>query len=326
METQSERPTSFALFVGRAAELARLAEMVAQVPATIVVGVPGVGKSALAHAFAARWPGAVVRQRVSDAPASALLDDVRRQLAHDVVEELSSDEERAADIARRLASVGGLWLLDDFHRLAADDQARLVDAFTAAAGPARLVATARAAPLPRARLADHAQLRLEPLDEATGRALWAALDDLYGVSDRFDVAWRRSHGLPILLRQAHAGGFDQEDPIEGTVRALDDDERWLAGALALAEVALPAESLLALRPQARPALRRLVSRFVVDIDGAGACTLHDSVRRRRARRARRRRASHAARRRRPRAGAAAARSGDSRPQRLRAPRRRRPRR
>ncbi|HEX8952934.1 MAG TPA: ATP-binding protein, partial [Polyangia bacterium] len=275
MEREGERPTSFAVFVGRAVELARLTEMVAQVPATIVVGVPGVGKSALALAFAARWPGVVVRQRVSDAPIAAQLDDVRRQLARDVVDELASDEERAADVARRLAAASGLWLLDDFHRFGDDDQARLLEAFTAAAGSARLVATSRQAPPPRAALADHAQLRLEPLDEAAGRTLWAALDELYGPSDRFDVAWRRSHGLPLLLRQAHAGGFDQADPIEGTVRALDEDERWLAGALALAEVPLPAESLLALRPGARPALRRLLSRFVVDIDGAGACTLHD---------------------------------------------------
>ncbi|MGZ3406927.1 MAG: ATP-binding protein, partial [Polyangia bacterium] len=220
----AHRPTSFAVFVGRAAELARLDEMVAQVPATIVVGVPGVGKSALAHAFAARWPGVVVRQRVTGAPLSALLDDVRRQLCHEVVEELGSDEERAADIARRLAAADGLWLLDDFHRLADDDQARLLDAFAAAAGKARLVATSRQAPLPRAGVGDHAQLRLEPLDEPSGRALWLALDELYGAADGFDVAWRRSHGLPILLRQAHAGGFDQEDPIEGAVRALDEDE------------------------------------------------------------------------------------------------------
>jgi len=275
VEQEGERPTSFAVFVGRQAELVRLGEMVAAVPATIVVGVPGVGKSALAHVFAARWPGPVVRQRVSDAPAAALYDDVRRQLAGEIVDDVGSDDARAADLGRRLAAIGGLWLLDDFHRLAAADQARLIDSFTAAAGPARLVATAREAPLPRTRLADHAQLKLEPLDEPSGRALWAALDELYGASDRFDAAWQRSHGLPLLLRQAHAGGFDQADPIEGTVRALDDDERWLAGALALAEVALPAESLLAMRPDARPALRRLLSRFVVDIDGAGVCTLHD---------------------------------------------------
>jgi hypothetical protein len=272
----ADRPTSFAVFVGRAPELARLTAMVAEVPATIVVGVPGVGKSALAHAFAARWPGTVVRQRVTGAPPSALLDDVRRQLSPEVVDDLASDEERAADIARRLTASDGLWLLDDFHRLADDDQARLLDAFAAAAaGKARLVATSRQAPLPRAGVGDHAQLRLEPLDEPSGRTLWLALDELYGAADGFDVAWRRSHGLPILLRQAHAGGFDQEDPIEGAVRALDEDERWLAGALALSEVPLPAESLLDVRPAARSALRRLVSRFVVDIDGAGQCTLHD---------------------------------------------------
>ena len=276
MERETERPTSFALFVGRGAELDRLAEMVAQVPATVVVGVPGVGKSALAHAFAARWSGTVVRQRVSDAPVAALLDDMRRVLGRDaVLDAVAGDDERAADLARRLAAVDGLWLLDDFHRLPVDDQARLLDAFTAAAGGARLVATSRQAPAPRAGLADHAQLRLEPLAEPAGRQLWSALDELYGASDRFDVAWQRSHGLPILLRQAHAGGFDQEDPIAGAVHALDEDERWLAGALALAEVALPAESLLALRPGARAALRRLLSRFVVDIDGAGGCTLHD---------------------------------------------------
>ncbi|HEY2742975.1 MAG TPA: AAA family ATPase, partial [Polyangia bacterium] len=276
MERETERPTTFAVFVGREVELARLGEMVAEVPATVVVGVPGVGKSALAEAFAARWSGSVVRQRVSGAPAALLIDDMRRQLARDsVVDELDGDDARAADLARRLAAVDGLWLLDDFHRLPAADQSRILDAFTAAAGPARLVATSRQVPPPRAGLGDHAQLRLEPLAEPGGRELWSALDELYGVSDRFDVAWQRSHGLPILLRQAHAGGFDQDDPIAGAVRALDDDERWLAGALALAEVALPAESLLALRPAARAALRRLVSRFVVDIDGAGGCTLHD---------------------------------------------------
>src|SRR5262249_29486518 len=154
---ETERPTSFAIFVGRAAELARLGEMVAQVPATVVVGVPGVGKSALAHAFAARWSGTVVRQRVSDAPASALLDDMRRQLARDVLAELRSDAERAADLARRLAAVAGLWVIDDFHRLPADAQARILDGFTAAAGGARLLCTSRQSPPPRAALADHAQ-------------------------------------------------------------------------------------------------------------------------------------------------------------------------
>jgi tetratricopeptide (TPR) repeat protein len=272
---QASGPTSFAIFVGRAAESARLAEMTAQVPVTIVVGVPGVGKSALVHAHAARWRGRVMRQRVTDAPFAALLDDARRALAGDVVEELGSDAERVADLAHRLAAVSGLWVLDDFHRLGDAAQSLLIGRFTAAAGGARLVATSRQAPLPRAQLADHAQLRLEPLDEAGGRALWQALDDLYGPSQRFDVAWRRSHGLPLLLRQAHAGGFDQEDPIDGALRALSEDERWLAGALALSEVPLSGEALLAFRPVARPALRRLISRFVVDIDGAGICTLHD---------------------------------------------------
>src|SRR3954471_17092720 len=151
-----DRPTSFAAFVGRAPEIARLTVMVAAVPATIVVGVPGVGKSALAHAFAATWRGTVVRQRVTGAPLAALLDDVRRQLAHEMVDDVATDEDRAADLARRLAAGAGLWLLDDFHRLADGDQARLLDAFAAAAGPARLVATSRQAPLPRAGVGDHA--------------------------------------------------------------------------------------------------------------------------------------------------------------------------
>lgn len=275
---ETDRPRRFALFVGRASELVRLGEMVADVPATIVIGVPGVGKSALAQAFAARWRGAVVRQRVSDAPLAALLDDVRRQLAGDVIDDVASDHARVADIAVRLAVARGLWLLDDFHRLADADQATLLDAFAQTAGAARLVATSRQAPLPRVGLVDHAQLRLDPLDESAGRELWTALDELYGASQRFDVAWRRSHGLPILLRQAHAGGFDQADPIEAAVHALSPDERALAGALALSEMPLPAVALVEMmcnHERARTALRSLVSRLVVDIDGADGCTLHD---------------------------------------------------
>lgn len=273
----SERAASYTLFVGRADELARLGDTVPRVPVTLVVGVPGVGKSALAHAFAERWGGVVVRQRVTDAPAAALLDDVRRQLGGGVVEELGRDEDRVADLARRLAAAGGLWVLDDFHRFADADQALVLEAFVRGAGAARLLATSRHAPLPLPGLADHAQLRLDPLGEAGGRALWSALDELYGISDGFDGAWRSSHGLPLLLRQAHAGGFDRVDPIEGAVQALDADERALAGALALAEVPLPASALIAMRPRSRsrPALRRLVSRLVVDIDGAEQCTLHE---------------------------------------------------
>ncbi|MDB4965431.1 MAG: hypothetical protein JWN44_1120, partial [Myxococcales bacterium] len=272
-----ERPTRFALFVGRASELARLGEMVADVPATLIIGVPGVGKTALAQAFATRWAGAVIRQRASDAPLGSLLDDVRHQLAGDLIEDVASDHDRVADLAARLAAARGLWLLDDFHRLADGDQAQLLDAFAQTAGPARLVATSRQAPVPRAGLADHAQLRIDPLDEAAGRELWAALDELYGPSERFDVAWRRSHGLPILLRQAHAGGFDQADPIAAAVHALSPDERALAGALALSELPLPAAALVQMRDpgSGRSALRRLVSRLVVDIDGADHCTLHD---------------------------------------------------
>src|SRR3954469_13768130 len=104
-----DRPTSFAVFVGRAPEIARLTDMVAQVPATTVVGVPGVGKSALAHAFAATWPGLVVRRRAAGASVPALLDDVRRQLAHDVVDEVATYKDHPTDIARRLAATTGLW-------------------------------------------------------------------------------------------------------------------------------------------------------------------------------------------------------------------------
>ena len=57
-------PPPPAVFVGRDAELTRLALGVQRVSVALICGVAGVGKSSLASAFAATWPGPIAYCRV----------------------------------------------------------------------------------------------------------------------------------------------------------------------------------------------------------------------------------------------------------------------
>lgn len=69
-----------ALFVGREAEPDLLRDAFARVPVAPICGVAGVGKSALASAFAAGWPGLVVRSDVGGDDLAVLVDDAARLL------------------------------------------------------------------------------------------------------------------------------------------------------------------------------------------------------------------------------------------------------
>src|SRR5579883_2167135 len=102
-----------ATFVGRSSELLRLEEGLSRVPVAAICGAAGVGKSALAAAFAARWKGpcALVRA-TTDSTLAGLVDDARRQLADGPVAQATDDDERLAELADRLEKDGGLWILD----------------------------------------------------------------------------------------------------------------------------------------------------------------------------------------------------------------------
>jgi hypothetical protein len=194
------------------------------------------------------------------------------------VAEAANDEERLADLAARMDAVNALWLLDDLHNIEA--RAALLRAFGQSVRAGRLVATSRELLLLDPAGPDRLDLRLEALDRESARSLWAQLDELYGKTDGFDAMWARWGGNPFLVRRAHAGGLAGDDPITASLRQLSASERFIAGALAIAAVHLPANILAGLLPgdQAIEALRRLVTRLIAEVDATGAATVHDVYR------------------------------------------------
>src|SRR5258705_3677256 len=69
------------VLVGRARELARLARGLADVPVALILGLPGVGKSALASAHAATWAGpAIVLPLAAGASISHIAEAIHRRL------------------------------------------------------------------------------------------------------------------------------------------------------------------------------------------------------------------------------------------------------
>ncbi len=266
-------PSAPAVFVGREAELARLTGGLARVAVALVVGVAGVGKSGLAYAFAARRGGQSLHRKLRREPLGALLDDLRRLTAGGPVPELRSDAERLEDLAYRLDEGDCLLVLDDLERLAGDDRAALVAGLAVALRRGRAIVTSRELVPVRPGDADRIDVHLAGLGEAGSRALWEALDELYGPSGSYEVAEAHARGNPFLLRRAHAGHLEGDDPMQRTVLDLGPQELHLACLLALAEVRAPLAALEPVIPGVRTAARRLVAVLVADMDGAGTCGL-----------------------------------------------------
>jgi tetratricopeptide (TPR) repeat protein len=273
-------PFASATFVGRATELQRLEEGLSRVVAGAICGAAGVGKTSLAHAVAARWPGDCVAVRVhSDTPLAAAVDDARRQLAKGPVPQATSDAERLEDFGDRLEQQRGLCIFDDADRLPRDARELLLSTLSPRLEHGRVLFTSRELLGAQHSAVDILEIRLAGLDEQNARVLWAALDELYGPSEGFDVAMKRAQGSPLLLRRAHAGELGDDDPWVEAVRSLSPPERAIAGALALSAVRLPGKVVRALSQGAESgALRSLVTRMIVEVDGAGRCTIHDLFR------------------------------------------------
>jgi hypothetical protein len=275
------------VFVGREAEVERLERGLRDVPLATIAGIAGVGKSALAQRFAARWSGPVVCHHVrAGAPAAELLDDLRRSLApaRQGTPELATDGERLSDLAERLDRAGALAVIEDADRLGRA-AGELLDRLASLLGAGRVVATSRTRLHEAASGPDRVEIVLGGLDLAAAGELWARLDDLYGPRAGFDVAWQRTRGNPFYLRRAHAGDLDADDPVAATVAALDPDQRRIALALALIGMPFPRDLALHLLPQeratpsaeaaARDAIRGLIAALVVEPAGRGHLLVHD---------------------------------------------------
>ncbi|HTE56426.1 MAG TPA: winged helix-turn-helix domain-containing protein [Kofleriaceae bacterium] len=265
--------------MGREAELDRLVEASSRVPVVLICGVAGVGKSTLASAFAATWPGPVVSSALAGETLAELVDDVRRMLGPPAVD-IGSVAERLRGLAARLDEAAGLWLIDDLHRLAPADRRLGFRVLGQSLRRGRVLITSRERVGVDAGGPDHAELRLGGLADADARRLWLLLDGLYGPAGGFEVAMARSGGNPFLLRRGHAGNLSDEDPLGDSVAGLSPAERRVAGALALSENRLPFELIARLlgADDAREVVRRLVDRMMIEIHPDGALSMHDLVR------------------------------------------------
>jgi hypothetical protein len=274
------------LFVGREAELARLATALPKVGFALLVGLPGVGKSALVARFAESWDGPVLRHRViASQTGGALIDELRRAHPQHTphtpqhTPNLVSDDERVADLARLLDREGTLLVLDDADRLDGNGRAMLADVIGRLAR-GKIVATARTHVFSVGEGQDRLQLVLDGLGRSAASELWTQLDLLYGARDEFEDAWVKSRGNPFYLRRAHVGDRGADPLLTDTVAALVGDDRALAIALAATDLPLNHATIAELLPDGRgePALGRLLGCLVAERVGGDQVAIHDLIR------------------------------------------------
>src|SRR5215813_10772379 len=117
-------PPPPAILVGREEPLVRLKEALAETPIAIVLGLGGIGKSALARAYAQKFGGPVLATNLGKATTSHLLEEARASLATEPVARLDSDEDRLTDLGRRIEARGALWIVDNLERLPEAARAR----------------------------------------------------------------------------------------------------------------------------------------------------------------------------------------------------------
>lgn len=267
------------LLIGRDAELARLARGLHLVPCAVILGLPGVGKSALARQLAATWPDPVHVHHAADGGSLAgLVDDLGRELGLGGAGALASEAERFAELAEHLDRSAQLWLIEDADRIDGID--RLLAVLSSRLRRARAVVTARSRIFAAGSGPERLEIVVDGLGEAAARQLWEYLDALYGEASGFEAAWRHSGGNPFQLRQAHAGVADREDPATAAIATLDRDPRQLALAMALVHGPVHRSVLLELLPgeRAGEALGVLLRRLIVEPAGDGRFAVHDLLR------------------------------------------------
>ncbi|HEY0483382.1 MAG TPA: hypothetical protein VGD37_37935 [Kofleriaceae bacterium] len=271
------------MLVGRAHELERLARGLVEVPVAVICGLPGTGRSTLAAAHAATWPGpgpAMVLELTAGASIAHLAETVHRRLGAARGELAADDAAQLEALWALLDDLAALLVLDDLHCLAPDARSLVVETAARRLHAGRLIATSRELVPIGAGTPDRMQLRLDGLDRGDAAQLWERLVELYGPAGDFEAAWQRSRGNPALLRRAHVALRSDDEPLRALVQTLGPEHRRIAGVLALGYVALPRGLVLglALRLGADPAVvDDLVHRLILDATDAGYA-MHDLVR------------------------------------------------
>ncbi len=211
-------------FFGRSHELDRLRSLLGE-PAAVIYGLPGIGKSELAHQ-ALLWlrdqpgwanaPEIVVRQPGPEQVGACLFQYLAARLG-------ATGTDPVEAVLTHLSTTTTLLLVDDAH-LAPDAVSLLVDGVMRRGGPSRVVVTARHdLPITTTPLV----LRLGPLDQAEATALAEHVAARVGliVRDPGAIA-RASGGIPLRIRHQLLHGAElADDPIHSTIAALAPDSR-----------------------------------------------------------------------------------------------------
>ena len=214
------------IFVGRRDEAKRLAEAIARAPATIVWGLGGIGKTALAlHVLHASFPERVERTicvgvRPGDRSEELLVSVVsaieaaRDGRAGGSWSGALADRDALVATAIDLADEADVWvLIDDLHHADPEVAAALLHGVAVYARRARFVATSRVDPaIAELREQTLALGAMPAIDlESLARALSPS-------ADRGSLArvLRDAAGSPWRLRQLLAGADPEErDPLRG---------------------------------------------------------------------------------------------------------------
>lgn len=265
--TSAAAPLPTAPFVGRARELELLRGHLASTPLLVLHGAVGAGKSALVDHLAAALAVAttVVRCRPGDR-ASSIRARAERRLRCP-----------PGGLVESLTTQVLLLVIDDLHRLAPDEAARVVTAVCPPAGAIGRVIAIATEPLMLPAEIDRDEVELGGLDGEAAAALWDELGQRHGAAGDVGAALVRTRGLPLYLRREHAQarlGGEAWSPA-----ALSAGARRALELLAVLRVPVVPAALAQLDPALAlpPALTELSLRQLVDGDGDGRLVVHERV-------------------------------------------------
>lgn len=297
-------PRSVRTYVGRAGELARVAELLDRETLFLVYGVGGIGKSELVYKaiedarHTPRWRSAeplLVPVRAG-LTVEHVLAQLRLALALPRPAELSRTagpqlEDDLAEIASALEARPSLVFIDDVHHLDLERAAYVLGYLSRHVRESRIFAASRIeVPLPPD-TPTPVVLRLAPLDVEATTMMVTELARRLGIEgpDAAEV-FARSGGSPFFVQRLLAGDAGQvESSLERSLRELAPPLRDLLFLVAVLRSRIGRDELTAADPDApaqisahldeqmRDWVRELGRRFLIDV-GRDAVMMHDLVR------------------------------------------------
>lgn len=289
-------PRSVRSYVGRAGELARVAELLDRETLFLVYGVGGIGKSELVYRAiedarqTPRWRSA--EPLLIPVRAGLTVEHVLAQLRLGLDLALPADprqprggalDDDLAEIARALEARPWLVFVDDVHHLDLDRAAHVLGYLSRHVRESRIFAASRIdVPLPPD-TPTPAVLRLAPLDAESTAAMATELARRLGIAgpDAAEV-FARSGGSPLFVQRLLAGDAGQvESALDRSLHELAAPLRELLLLVAVLRSRIGRDELA---PETGPgaeeidaSIRDLARRFLIDVS-RDAVMMHDLVR------------------------------------------------